>query len=164
MAKTALNELQEQIEAVRLEAYAAGYAAAMQAIRDFLANAAPPAAGESASPSPRRGRPAKIPSATFSISPRTARAPAKSSRVSARPQRGTNARLIEEILHSSAPRALRPAEIRTALRRDKGVAMAFTSIRHALGQLEARRSVEQITESKTWRYRDGAAAASASAN
>jgi hypothetical protein len=65
--------------------------------------------------------------------------------------------LVEEVLKSNAPRALRPAEIRSAIQRDKGVAMAFTSIRHALGQLEARNAVEQIADSKTWRYREGGA-------
>jgi hypothetical protein len=84
----------------------------------------------------------------------------RASRASAkRPQRGNNARLIEEVLQSNAPRALRPAEIRSALQRDKGVAMAFTSIRHALNQLEERRTAEQIADSKTWRYRPGAASA-----
>jgi hypothetical protein len=71
--------------------------------------------------------------------------------------------MIEEILQAMAPRAVRPAEIRTALQRDKGVAMAFTSIRHALGQLEGRRVAEQVGNSRTWRYRgnpDSAAAAS----
>ena len=48
--------------------------------------------------------------------------------------------------------ALRPAEIRTTIQRDKGVAIAFTSIRHALGQLEQRRVAEQVADSKTWRY------------
>jgi hypothetical protein len=47
------------------------------------------------------------------------------------------------------------------LQRDKGVAMAFTSIRHALGQLEERRTAEQVADSKTWRYRGPAGAASA---
>ena len=70
-----------------------------------------------------------------------------------RPQRGTNARLVEEVLQSNAPRALRPAEIRTAIQREKGVAIAFTSIRHALGQLQSRRVVEQVADSNTWRYR-----------
>ena len=61
------------------------------------------------------------------------------------------------MLQSNAPRALRPAEIRTAIQRDKGVAMAFTSIRHELGQLEQRRVAEQIADSKTWRYYGGGA-------
>src|SRR5205823_10498357 len=78
-----------------------------------------------------------------------------------RPQRGTNARLVEEVLESMAPRAVRPAEIRAALQRDKGVAMAFTSIRHALGQLEARQAAEQVGNSRTWRYRGSTGAAAA---
>lgn len=57
---------------------------------------------------------------------------------------GTNAQLVEEVLRASSPRALRPAEIRTAIERDKGVAMAFTSIRHALGQLEARHVAKEV--------------------
>ena len=44
---------------------------------------------------------------------------------------------------SRAPLAARPAEIRAALQRNKGVSLAFTPIRHALGQLEARKAVEQ---------------------
>jgi len=67
------------------------------------------------------------------------------------PRRGSNARLVEEVLQSSSPRALHPAEIRNALQRDKGVAMAFTSIRHALDQLETRDAAEQVGDTKTWR-------------
>jgi hypothetical protein len=65
-----------------------------------------------------------------------------------RSQRGTNARLIGEILQASAPRAMRPAEIRKGLQ-DKGVEMAFASVRHALGQLEARNAAKQVGDSKT---------------
>jgi len=72
-----------------------------------------------------------------------------------RSQRGTNARLIGEILQASAPRAMRPAEIRKGLQ-DKGVEMAFASVRHALGQLEARNAAKQVGDSKTWRHRGGA--------
>ena len=41
MARTAMTELQQQIEAVRREAFAAGYAAAMEAIREATSRAAP---------------------------------------------------------------------------------------------------------------------------
>ena len=44
--------------------------------------------------------------------------------------------MIEAVLQSIAPRAARPTEIRNLLRREQGVALAFTSIRHALGQLQ----------------------------
>ena len=68
-------------------------------------------------------------------------------------QRGTNARLVEEVLQSNAPRALRPAEIRNAIQRERGIAIAFTSIRHALGQLDSRGVVEQVADGNTWRWR-----------
>jgi hypothetical protein len=161
MAKTALTQLQDQIEAVRREAFAAGYAAAMQSIRDVAAKPAP-GAEPVATPPRRRPRspPAALgerqtPRAPARTTPRAVRAPRQ------RPQRGTNARLVEEVLQSNAPRALRPAEIRSALQSDKGVSMAFTSIRHALGQLEERHAAEQVGDSKTWRYRGDAAATSA---
>jgi hypothetical protein len=142
MARTAINQLQDQIEAVRREAFAAGYAAAMQSIRELTARPAPSAQAAAAATPARRGRrPGRR-------APRTPRAGGR------RPQRGTNARMVEEILQAAAPRPVRPAEIRKALQ-DKGVAMAFTSIRHALGQLESRHSAEQIADSKTWRYRSG---------
>jgi hypothetical protein len=157
---TALNQLQDQIEAIRREAYAQGYAAAMQAIRDYAAR--PASGGETAAATPARrtaGRPRRTAAAQASRSRRTAASrPARAARAPAsRPQRGTNARLVQEVLQAIAPRAARPTEIRDALKRDKGVSMAFTSIRHALGQLEARKSVEQVADSKTWRIPEGSA-------
>jgi hypothetical protein len=142
MADTALVRLQEQIEAIRREAYETGYAAAMQAVRDFATKhaAATPA------PAPRRAAPARRgrPPATDAAKPAV-----KS--VRRRPRRGTNAQMIAEVLQAIAPRAARPAEIRQALQRDKGVDIAFTSIRHALGQLASRNAVE-AADDKTWRY------------
>jgi hypothetical protein len=164
MARTAINQLQDQIEMVRREAFASGYAAAMQAIREVAARSAPSAQTAAAAAPRRRGRPARAQAAAPAAQPtrqrrrrraatttRTPRTPRAGGR---RPQRGTNARMVEEILQAAAPRPVRPAEIRKALQ-DKGVAMAFTSIRHALGQLESRNSAEQIADSKTWRYRSG---------
>jgi hypothetical protein len=172
MAQTALTQLQQQIEAVRREAFAAGYPAAMQPIREF---ASKPTAGAEApsAPAQRRGRTRRATASAQpspqestqrpSRSPRTGRRTGQRGGRSAgrRPQRGTNARMVEEVLQSMAPRAVRPAEIRAALQRDKGVAMAFTSIRHALGQLETRHAAEQVGNSKTWRHRGGSGAAAA---
>src|SRR5579864_5349071 len=161
MAKTALPQLQDQLEAIRREAFAAGYAAAMQSIRELTARPAPGVQSAAAQPR-RRGRAAAAAVPSAPVQPRrrqrraaaTAAPRAPRSRAT-RPQRGTNARLVEEVLHSNAPRALRPAEIRSTIQRDKGVAIAFTSIRHALSQLEARRVAEQVDDSKTWRYTAG---------
>jgi uncharacterized protein (DUF4415 family) len=126
--QTRLNEalvagIKQSIEELRREAYDAGYAAAMQAISEFTAR---PAAAVSAKP-PRR------------------RAPG-------RPQRGTNARLIVEVLRDMPSGTARAADIRKALQSDKGVSMAFTSIRHALGQLADRHEVAASEDGKRWRY------------
>ena len=149
MAKTALTQLQDQIEAIRREAYEAGFAAAMQAIRDFAARpSAAPARPETARVA------AKAPAAASPPAQRRRgrAAAAKQPAPSRRPQRGTNARLIAEVLQAMPSGTARPAEIRTALQRDKGVAMAFTSIRHALGQLAARNQVAASDDGKSWRY------------
>jgi hypothetical protein len=152
MAKTALTQLQDQIEAIRREAYDAGYAAAMQAIRDFVAHpsaaAAPPSRTRAPAKPPRAAKPAPATKAPQ----RRRRGPAKAAAAASRPQRGTNARLIAEVLKAMPLGVARPAEIRSALQRDKGVQMAFTSIRHALGQLASRREVEASADGKTWRY------------
>lgn len=150
MSKTALSHLHQQIDAIRREAFAEGYTAAMQAVREFTARptgrsvteaAAVPAASKTAArsarpPARRRGRPAAKarPSASGKLA------------------RGTNARLVDEVLQEIAPRAARPAEIRNRIRDDKGVAIGFTSLRHALGQLEARQAIEQVADTKSWRH------------
>jgi hypothetical protein len=168
MAKTALTQLQDQIEAIRREAYNAGYAAAMQAIRDFAgrpsATTAPrtpaPAAAPVRAPVVRAPAPAPARVRAVKAAPRVAkpatrgrrRPAAKAASSGRRPQRGTNARLIAEVLKAMPAGSARPAEIRSALQRDKGVQMAFTSIRHALGQLATRKEVEATGDGKTWRY------------
>lgn len=135
MTKSALIRLQDEIDAVRREAFAEGFAAAMRSVQEFAARHLPGSTETAAAP------PLEAPSAISAALPRNRH-----------PRRGTNARLIESVLQSIAPRAARPTEIRNALRRERGVALAFTSIRHALGQLEARRVAEQVAHSKTWRY------------
>lgn len=159
MAKTAVGQLQEQIEAIRREAFAAGFAAAMQSVREFAARQEPGSDRESSVPrggrrTTRTANDANPPDGhDMNAERRTARRVRRAG--ASRPQRGTNARLVEEILQTNAPRALRPAEIRTAIQRDKGVELAFTSIRHALGQLASRRIAEQVADSNAWRYRSG---------
>jgi hypothetical protein len=145
MAKTAVTVLQDQIAAIRQEAYAAGYVAAMRAIRDFAAK--PPA---SAVPTRRLRATAKLPKQATrrrGRPPSTARPTTRQ-----RPRRGNNAQLIAEVLKAMPSGTARPTEIRKALQSDKGVAMAFTSIRHAPGQLANRHEVETSSDGRTWRY------------
>jgi hypothetical protein len=158
MAKAAMTELQQQIEGVRREAYAAGYAAAMQVVSELASRPAPKGGTTAAAPRRRgRGRVRQAAPAANPTRPRRNRATA-TTRASAdgRAQRGTNALIIEEILKAMAPSTVRAAEIRKGLQ-DKGVAMSFTSIHHALRQLEARNAAEHVGYGKGWRHRDGAA-------
>jgi type II secretory pathway component PulK len=60
--------------------------------------------------------------------------------------------MIGEILRAASPRAIPPADIRRALQQ-KGVELAFTSIRHALGQLQQRNAAQPVGNTNTWRYR-----------
>src|ERR1700734_2737819 len=124
MAKTALTQLQDQLEAIRREAYDAGYAAAMQAIRDLVARPPSAAQGTKAPPRPRSAPKAKVKPAAPAAKPaprRRGRPAAKAPAATRRPQRGTNARLIAEVLQAMPSGTARPAEIRLALQRDKGV-------------------------------------------
>ena len=108
MPKAATMELQQQIEQVRCEAYAAGYAAAMKAISDAASGPAPKAGTTAAAPRRRgQGRVRQAAPAAKPTRSKRPRAPgaATTTRRSAngRAQRGTNARIIEEILKAMAP-------------------------------------------------------------
>jgi len=157
MAKSAIGELQQQIAEVQREAFAAGYGAAMQAVRELTSRPAP-GAGVPAAPQQRRAAGTKRTAVAQNRVPRTrdSQSPARRRRSpTAGAQRGTNAQAIGEILQHAAPQALRQAEIRKALL-EKGIEISFTSLRHALSQLEAREAAEQIGNSRTWRHRGGA--------
>jgi hypothetical protein len=169
MTETALNELQNRIEAIRREAFDEGYAAAMNAVHELASRLVPQQSDKPAVPNgsesaesetvrpepnqaarplrtsdPARRAPAKRP---------TARAETSGTRRSGRgrAKRGTNAKMIQEILKKAAPRAVRQAEIRKALK-ERSVSLAYPSIGHALGQLKARKAAKQVGKSGTWRY------------
>src|SRR5256885_2151930 len=131
MTETALTELQNQIEAVQLEAFAEGYAAAMQAVHELSSRSAPqqndnaavpngngraedqrpqPKANEAAIPL-RSSNPVRRSTAKGATVRRMATGTRRSQR--SRAKRGSNALRIEEIL-KDAPRAVRQAEIRNA--------------------------------------------------
>src|SRR5207302_6525509 len=110
---------------IRREAFAAGYAAAMQAVHEIASRPAPAENLPIPTAPARRSRPPRQPQQA----PRKAqarRARADSKPTAKRLERGSNARFVEEVLRARAPQAVRPAEIRAALRRDKGVLLAFT--------------------------------------
>jgi hypothetical protein len=61
MAKTAMSQLEDQVELIRREAYEAGYAAAMRAIREITSRSAPAEKRPTPTPPARRGRPPRQP-------------------------------------------------------------------------------------------------------
>jgi hypothetical protein len=69
-----------------------------------------------------------------------------------KPPRGTNAKIVLEVLRSIAPRAAGPTEILATVKKSKGIEMPFTSVRHAINQLEKKKGeIEQVDDTKTWR-------------
>jgi hypothetical protein len=96
MVKTAMSELEDQVELIRREAYAAGYAATMLAIREIAARPAPAEKRPTpAAPTPRGRSPATAGSAQGAGPPDTRRQQARCetprTRVECEARRGTTA-------------------------------------------------------------------------
>jgi hypothetical protein len=173
MADEALTQLHAQIDSIRRQAYAEGYAAAMKRIHELASQSLPqqsekptvPNGSGSGENGAERLEPnqAAIPLRTLNPvrrSPAKRRAVGRAATDTRRPtrgraKRGTNARMIQDILKRAAPRAVRQAEIRRALE-ERGLSLPYTSIGHALGQLKARRAAKQVGKSGTWRYSSAA--------
>ena len=158
MVKAVASELQERIEQIRRQAFAAGYAEAMNAVRQLASRPARNSGNGAAEPNRRgQGRVGGRSAAATPNGSRRVRATdaAKTTRRSAGParaQRGTNALRVEEVLKAARPRAVRPTDIRKALQK-KRITISFPSLHHALRQLEARHAAMQVGDSRTWRYR-----------
>jgi len=131
---TALTQLQDQIEIIRREAYQDGYDAAMQAVLAFVKRPGPT-------------------NAKLTVETSSAKASAKKTGPAApvrhKELRGHNAVLVSDALKSLPNHTGRGADIRKAV---KGKNLAFTSIRHALEQLQARGEVSLADDGKTWSY------------
>jgi len=158
MVKTVVSGLQQQIEDVRREAFAAGYSAAMRAIQN-VASRLPFKLGTTTEASRARAYgTVRISGKANGFRPVRANDAKVTTRrsVAHRSQRGTNAVMVEKVLKAAGPRAVRAAEIRKALQ-DNGITVSFPSIHGALRQLEARNAAKQVGEGKNWRYHDGAA-------
>ena len=132
MAKSAVTQLQDQIETIRKEAFDEGYKAAMQAVRELAGR-----------PAPGTNAPTKQPNRTV-----TKAAPA---RKQTRRVRGANAAVIAEVLKALPKSTGRAADIKKSLQ-GKGKDLPFTSIRHALGQLQARGQATVAGDNRTWTY------------
>jgi hypothetical protein len=131
VAGVAFRQLQEQLEAVRKEAYAEGWEACAVAVRKFV----------SASQPPERS------SAEKSDSPHSFFGEADDAR-----PRGTNRRLVAAILRAAHPRAVGPTTIVRIIKKQNGLTLSYSSVRNALRQLESGKEVEEVNDTKTWRY------------
>lgn len=160
MAKSAVTELTDQIEAIRQEAYQEGYAAAMRAIIEFSnpATRKPKATGTKGTTSSTRAITKATPPKAASPTTATARVarPARQQRPPAKPparqaRRGDNARYIAEAMQSLPDQTGPAAAIKKALA-EKGHDLPYTSIRHGLGQLQARGEASVAEDGRTWKY------------
>ena len=140
MARSAVTQLQDQIETIRKEAFDEGYEAAMQAVRDFA------------------GRPVKVtntpterPTRTQTKRPTRTSTKAAPARKPIHRARGANAALIADVLKALPKSTGRAADIKKSLQ-GKGKDLPFTSIRHALGQLQARGQATVAGDNRTWTY------------
>jgi len=144
LAKSAVTELTDHIEAIRQEAYDEGYAAAMRAVAEFSTSGIAKPKATIAKAASRKSTAA------------TTAAPRRQKRAQAKPatrktRRGDNARHIAEAM-MALPNQTGPAGAIKKVLAEKGHDMAYTSIRHALGQLEARGEASVAADGRTWSY------------
>ena len=156
MAKSAITQLQDQIEIIRKDAYNEGYAAAMQAVLNLAKQpafggrsrkAAQPAQA-STSKAPGRA-PVKAQVKTPAGKAVKEAAPETPAPTQTRASRGNNAALIFDALKGLPDQAGRAGDIRKALSAVE-VDLSFTSIGHSLRQLQARNQVTVEEDGKTW--------------
>ena len=154
MAKTAVIGLTDHIESIRREAYNEGYAAAMRAMVEFsTSRTAKPKAtvtkATAAKATATRAAAAKSTTATTAAPKRQKRAQAKPA--PRRTRRGDNARRIAQAMMTLPGHSGPAAAIKKTLA-EKGHDLPYTSIRHGLGQLQARGEASVAADGKTWSY------------
>jgi hypothetical protein len=154
MAKTAVTELNDHIESIRREAYNEGYAAAMRAVVEFSTSGTTKPKTTATKATDAKATAIKG-TAAKSITAAVA-APRRQRRVQAKPaarqiRRGDNAQHITEAMMTLPNHTGPAAAIKKALA-ERGHDIAYTSIRHGLGQLQARGEVSLAADGKTWSY------------
>jgi hypothetical protein len=156
VAKSAVTELTDQIEAIRLEAYNEGYAAAMRAVVEFSTSAtakrkATRASATSANPADATTSPPQRKRVPRAVIDRAGKKRVLAKPVVRHTRRGDNARYIAEAIMALPGHTGPAAAIKKALAA-KGHEIPYTSIRHGLGQLQARGEVSMAEDGRTWSY------------
>jgi DNA-binding protein HU-beta len=168
MAKTAVIGLTDHVESIRREAYNEGYAAAMRAVAEFSTSrtAKPTVTKATASKAiatkatksiaTKATKATAIKAAAAKSTTATTAAPKRKSRTQAKPaprrtRRGDNARRIAQAMMALPDHSGPAAAIKKTLA-EKGHDLPYTSIRHGLGQLQARGEASVAADGKTWSY------------
>ena len=163
MAKSAMTDLTDHIETIRQEAYNEGYAAGMRAIVEFsgsgTAKSKPTTGKATTAKTTAKATTAKATTAKPTIAEATTAsqaAPRRQRRAQAKPtsrqtRRGDNARYITEAMMVLPDHSGPAAAIKKVLA-GKGHDLPYTSIRHGLGQLQARGEVSVAADGRTWSY------------
>jgi len=154
MAKTAVTELTDHINSIRQEAYNEGYVAAMRAVAEFSTSRTAKPNATATKPAPSKAAVTKAtaakPTTATTVAPKRQRRP-QVKPASRQTRRGDNARRITEVMMTLPNHTGPAAAIKRALAKT-GHDIAFTSIRHGLGQLQARGEVSLAADGKTWSY------------
>ena len=163
MAKSAVTGLTEHLESIRREAYTEGYAAAMRAVVEFSTSrtakpkaTATKATARKAASKVAGSKAAATKAAAAKSTTATTAAPKRQRRAQAKPaprqtRRGDNMRRIAEAMMTLPDHSGPAAAIKKVLA-GKGHDIPYTSIRHGLGQLQARGEASVGADGKTWSY------------
>ena len=164
MARSAVTDLTGHIETIRQAAYNEGYAAAMRAVAEFSGLGTVKSKATTAKATTAKATTAKAATAKAATAKATAAKAATASRAAPRRQRraqanpttrqtrrGDNARYIAEAMMVLPDHSGPAAAIKKALA-GKGHDLPYTSIRHGLGQLQARGEVSVAADGRTWNY------------
>ena len=149
MAKSAVTELSDHIDSIRQEAFNQGYAAAMRAVVEFSTSGTVKPTASATKGTATKTTAAKSTTATTAAPRRQKHAQAKPAPRQAR--RGDNLRHIAEAMMTLPDHTGPAAVIKKVLAR-KGHDISYTSIRHGLGQLQARGEASLAVDGKTWSY------------
>ena len=127
--------LEEMLATVRREGFdegfSEGFAAGVEALRDQIAKMTAPTA-----PGARR---------------RAAIKRALQPGVYTPVERGANGNLVEAALRSVAPKSCGPTELTHLVAGATGKSLAYTSVTHALNQLERRQAARKVSSNR-WQY------------
>jgi len=143
VAKSAVTELTAHIESIRQEAYNEGYAAAMRAVAEFSSGTAKPKVIVAKRTSVKT-------TTAATVAPKRQR-PASAKPASRQMRRGDNMRHIAEAMMMLPAQTGRAGAIKKVLA-EKGHDIPYTSIRHGLGQLQARGEASVAEDGRTWSY------------